>query len=121
MLGWKVFGSGLQSLAVQAICQDAGTALTASGTAQGDALELVNESSDVTTVAAGTGVVLSSKLFPGDSQYVFNAGANPLKVYPPVGFKINSLTTNGPMILSINTGCIFKCMSSTRVMGVLSA
>lgn len=121
MLGWKVFGAGLPGLIVQAICQDAATSLASSGTSQADALELVNESSDITVVATNSGVVLSSKLTPGDSQLVFNAGLNPLKIYPPPGMKINALSTNAAMILSINTGVMFKCLSTTRVMGVLSA
>ena len=121
MLGWKVFGNGLPGLIVQALCQDAQTSLTASGTTQGTALELVNETSDVTTVASGAGVVLSSKLTPGDTQYVFNAGANSLKVYPPSGMKINSLATDASMTLGTSTGCLYKCVSTTRVMAVLSA
>lgn len=121
MLGWKVFGNGLPGLIVQSLCQDAATALTASGTTQGTALELVNEASDITTVASGAGVVLSSKLTPGDQQFVYNAGVNPLKVYPTSGMKINGLAANASMTLAINTGCIYKCLSTTRVMAVLSA
>ena len=121
MIGAKVFGAGLPGLAVQAICQDIGTSLTASGTLQSDALELVNADNDVTSVASGSGVVLLSTASAGDTQTVFNSGANPLKVYPPVGSKINSLPTNVWMILAVNTGCIFKRVSSTKFFGVLSA
>ena len=121
MLSWKVFNAGLTGLLSAAMCQDTGAALTAAGTTQGTALELVNADNEVTTVSAGSGVVLSSKLAAGDTQTVFNAGANALKVYPPSGFKINSLATNAAMTLATNTGCLFKCVSTTRVFGVLSA
>ena len=44
-----------------------------------------------------------------------------MKVYPPSGMKINALAANAPMTLATNTGCFFKCVSTTRVFGVLSA
>ena len=121
MLGWKVFGGGLYGPLVVAMCQDTATAISAAGTSQGTATELTTADSEVTTVSAGTGCILSSQLAAGDTQTVFNAGANPLKVYPPTGFQINALTTNAAMTLSTNTGCMFKCVSTTRVFGVLSA
>ena len=121
MLGHKVFGAGVPGLAVQAICQDAATSISAAGTTQGTATELVNAVNDVTTVASGAGVILASKGTPGDEQSVFNAGANPLRVYPLSGMRINALSTDGAMILATNTGCIFKFVSTTRIFGVLSA
>lgn len=121
MLGAKVFGSGLNGLAVQAICQDAGTSISAAGTNQGTATALTNADNEVTTVSSGTGVILASTATPGDTQSVFNAGANPLRVYPPSGQKINALPTDQHITLAINTGCIFKMVSSTRWFGVLSA
>ena len=121
MLGYKVFGSGVPGLTVQAICQDVEASVSAAGTTQGTATELTFADSEVTTVAAGSGVVLSSSATAGDTQSVFNAGANPLKVYPPSGFKINSLPANQAMTLATNTGCLFKFVSTTRVFGVLSA
>lgn len=121
MLGWKVMGSGLPGLSVQAITQDTNAAVSAAGTTQGTATELTSADSDVTTVAANSGVVLSSKLAPGDTQFVFNSGANPLNVYPPSGMKINNLTANQAMILQKSTGVLFKCISTTKVFGVLSA
>ncbi len=121
MLGWKVFGAGIEGLAVQAICQDAGTSLVAAGTTQGTATELVNADNEVITVASGSGVALASKGTPGDTQTVFNAGANPLRIYPPSGMSINSLTANVPMTLGTNTGCLFKFVSTSRIFGLLSA
>ncbi len=121
MLGWKVFGGGLYGPLVDAMCKDTAAAVSAAGTSQGTATELTAADSEVTTVASGAGCILSSQLATGDLQSVFNAGANPLKVYPPTGFQINALAANAPMLLGVNTGCFFKCVSSTRVFGVLSA
>lgn len=121
MLGWKVFGAGLSLPLAASMCQDVATSLSAAGTSQGTATELTAADSEITTVAAGAGVVLSSKLAPGDEQTVFNAGANAMKIYPPSGMKINNLSTNAAMSLGTNTGCLFKCVSTTRVFAILSA
>ena len=121
MLGHKVFGAGIPGLAVQAICQDAKASISAAGTTQGDATSLTNAENEVSTVVSGSGVVLYSLATPGDTQCVFNAGANALRVYPPSGQKINALPTNQHMTLATNTGCLFKMVSSTRWFGVLSA
>lgn len=121
MIGVKVFSAGLSIPLMACMCKDTATSISAAGTTQGTATELVAADSEITTVASGSGVILSSLLSAGDQQTVFNAGANAMKVYPPSGFMINSLSTNAPMLLSVNTGCIFKCISTTRVFGVLSA
>lgn len=97
------------------------TGVIAAGTTQATATELKAEDSEIGTVASGAGVVLNALLQPGESQTVFNVGANSLKVYPPSGMSINALTANAAMTLAVNTGCFFKCVSTTRVFGVLSA
>ena len=121
MLGWKAFAAGLPIPLAEAICKDVATALSAAGTTQGTATRLTAADNELTTVAAGAGVALASALASGDSQTVFNAGANAVKVYPPSGMRINALAANAPMTLATNTGVIFKCVSTTRVFGVLSA
>lgn len=120
MLGYKVFSAGLSIPLMECVCKDTGS-VSAAGTTQGTATELTAADSEVTTVAAGAGVILNASLSAGDQQTVFNAGANAVKVYPPSGFKINSLSVNTPMLLATSTGCMFKCVSTTRVFGVLSA
>ena len=120
MLGYKVFSAGLSIPLMACMCKDTGS-ISAAGTTQGTATELTAADSEITTVSADSGVILSSALSSGDMQTVFNAGANAVKVYPPSGFQINSLSVNTPMTLGVNTGCLFKCVSSTRVFGVLSA
>ncbi len=121
MIAAKVFPAGLTIPLIECMCKDTGTGISAAGTTQGTATELTAADNEITTVASGAGVVLASTLSGGDMQTVFNAGANAVKVYPPSGLKINALSTNAPMLLATNTGCLFKCVSSTRVFGVLSA
>lgn len=121
MIGAKVFSAGLTVPLMECMIKDVGTSVSAAGTTQGTATELTAADSEITTAAAGSGVILNSNLSAGDLQTVFNAGANAVKVYPPTGMKINALSTNAAMTLATNTGCLFKCVSSTRVFGVLSA
>lgn len=121
MLGHKVFGAGIHGLAVQAICQDAATSVSAAGTTQSNGTALSSADNEVTTVASGAGVVLPSTATAGDTVCIFNAGANALKVYPVSGEQINALPTNQHFSLAVNTGVILKKVSSTRWFGVLSA
>ena len=92
-------------------------ALTALGSVQGDAYSMTASVNQFTTVAAGTGAILTA----GPSQTVYNGGANTLKVYPNSGAKINNLATNAFIILAMNTACTFWYVSSTQWVGVLSA
>ena len=118
MLSWKLFGAGLSTLAVASM-SDVASGLTATGTTQATAYAMTSDSNEFTTVATGTGAILYAGV-PGDSQTVYNAGANPLSVYPPVGSKINSLSANFGALIPPATACIFKCMTSTRWIGILS-
>ncbi len=94
-----------------------GTAISAAGTTQGTATSLTAAVNYVSTVGAGAGVILSA----GPSQVVYNAGANPLSVYPPTGAAINQLAANGAMTLARFTACAFSFVSATQWIGVLSA
>ena len=73
--------------------------VTAAGTTQGTATQLVNQVAVVSTVAAGTGVNLPGIVVSTTSQSagiqatIVNNGANPLLVYPPQG--ATSDTING--------------------------
>ncbi len=120
MLGFKLFGSGLTTLAVASICQDVTAGIVAAGTTQGTATALTASLNGVGTVAAGSGVVLYAGS-PGDCQIVYNGGLSPVNVYPPSGLKINQLAVNVPHVLAINTACEYWFLSSTQVIGVLSA
>ena len=101
--------------------QDVGTGISAAGTTQATATELINGINYVSTVASGSGVTLSPNATPGGFQLIYNAGANALTVYPPSGAKINSLATNGGHVLPTNTSCEYWFVSSTQIIGNLSA
>lgn len=94
-----------------------GDGLTAAGTNQATAYSMTASVNVFSTVAAGTGAVLTM----GPVQTVFNGGANELRVYPPSSAKINNLATNAAMLLAVNTACSFFYSSATQWVGVLSA
>jgi hypothetical protein len=98
-----------------------GTSVAAAGTTQATATQLYAEDNEVSTVASGSGVVMNALIQPGEVQTVFNVGANALKVYPPSGLGINALSANTAISLATNTGLMLKCVSTTRIFGVLSA
>ena len=120
MLAYKLFGSGLNTLTVASMT-DVATSLTATGTNQATAYEVTTAKAAFSTVAASTGAVLDNQAIGGDTQMIYNGGANALTVYPPSGAKINGLATNAGMLLATNTACEFYCLSTTQWTGVLSA
>lgn len=77
--------------------------LTATGAAQGTALQLTNMMNWVGTAAVGTGVVLPTV---SGLVYVFNGGANALAIYPPVGGTINGGAVNTPISLPSLKGAL---------------
>ena len=119
MLAYKLFGAGLTTLAVEAM-KDVATGLTATGSTSADAYEVTFAKNAFSTVSSGTGAILDSDAAPGDSQLVYNGGANALRVYPPTGAQINSLGANAAMLLARNTACEFFCLTTTLWTGVLS-
>ena len=121
MLGFKAMQAGLTQFLVQAMCMDATASISAAGTTQGTATALGSAVNFISTAASGSGVVLSSSASAGDSQLVYNGGANPVKVYPPSGASINGLSANAPAIVGVRTACEFHCGSATQWAAVLSA
>ena len=121
MLGHKVMQSGVNAFSVQAICQDCATGISAAGTIQGDATSLTNAVNFVGTVASGAGVVLPSAATAGDCVFIYNGGANPLKVYPDSGAKVNGLPANGSFTLATNTAVELWRGSATQWGAILSA
>ena len=119
MLAYKLFGSGLTTLAVESM-KDVTTGLTATGTLQSDAYEVTFAKNAFSTVASGTGAVLDSDAAPGDSQMIYNGGANVLRVYPPSGAAINNLAADSAILLPTATACEFFCLTTTTWIGILS-
>ena len=103
------------------LLDSSGLLVVAAGTTQATATLLINGMNGILTAAANSGVILNSNSLTSDCQVVYNGGANAVKVYPPVGSKINALPTNTGMILAVNTACVFWFLSDTQIIGVLSA
>lgn len=95
--------------------------LTAAGTNQATATSITAALNVFTTVSGNTGAVLNTAQTFGVPQTVYNAGANELLVYPPLGGKINQLSTNAAIILAINTAATFWRATTTQWVGSLSS
>lgn len=106
----RVLGSGVSQLSTVSICGDGSTGLTATGTTRADALQLVKVYNNLTTVAAGTGVLLPSSE-EGETIWITNSGANALKVYPYE----STTTIAGASSVSIPINCtgIFNAVTRT--------
>lgn len=120
-LSYKAFQTGMNTQHLAALSQDVITGRTATGTDQAGAYHADFGVVAFSTVAANSGARLSINAVGGDSQLIYNGGANALKVYPPSGAQINALGTNNPVSLAIRTPCEFWCLSATQWTGNLSA
>lgn len=98
-------GTGLPSVAL---------GIVAKGSGQTDALPLASDWNSVDTISTGSGVIIPV-LAPGADCIVWNGGGNPLKVYPPVGSKIDALATNAAYSLAVNKMQVFRCLSQTLI------
>lgn len=105
--------AGLSAIQAQAIQGTVATGLTATGTVQGNALPLAADINNVTTAAAGTGVIAPA-MNPADEILVRNGGANALLLYPPVGASINGLGANAGYSIAVATPlCFMYCVTPT--------
>lgn len=77
----RVLGAGAPQLMTIAICGDGSDTVTAAGSSQSDAYQLLKVYNNVSTASAGTGVKLPATQ-EGEVIYVSNTAANPVKVYP---------------------------------------
>ncbi len=80
--------------------------ISAAGTTRADATALTTETNIVTTVASGTGVVLSAGTL-GGKEVVINRGANPLKIYAPGSGTLNGVSGTTGVTLPSNAGYTF--------------
>jgi hypothetical protein len=97
--------------------------LAAAGTTQGTATAITTANAIVSTVAAGTGVVLPSTpaVAAKDRIHVANNGANTLAVYPPAGGKLGSAAVNVPALMAPGKCADFYCVDGTNYTALLSA
>jgi hypothetical protein len=91
-----------------------GTGLIATGTTLVDAFQLSLDFSEVLTTPLNSGVRLAN-MQPGQFQLVFNGGANPLKIYPQAGDKIDALAVSAAYTLAATKSQMFMQFSLTQV------
>jgi hypothetical protein len=94
--------------------------ISAAGATQGTATALTKDINEVTTVAAGTGVILFASA-AGNRVHIANAGANALAVYPASGEAINALAANTAFSLPAGKNAIFFCAATGKWYVVLTA
>jgi hypothetical protein len=87
-------------------------AVTAAGTTQGTATPLNVQINDVTSVLAGSGVMLPVPVV-GQPNFVCNDGANSLLVYPPTGVTIGTASANIPVPVATGQCLSFLAISPT--------
>ncbi len=120
-LAMNVMRGGVSAGAAQAINGNTvNSAITAAGTTQGTATAIVADVNIVTTATSAQGVILYNGVL-GDSQEIFNNTNTDIRVYPPLGGKVNQLTTNAGFVLAPQTSVEVKKMTSTQWVGYLSA
>lgn len=120
-LAKNIMGGGFSWMQAQAVNGPAiAPTVTAAGTTQGTATALTADINFISTAPANSGVILYAGT-KGDSQIVYNGGANPVLVYPPTGSKINQVSANTGVVLPTNTFCEYFIVSSTQIIADLSA
>lgn len=94
------------------------TGLTATGSTSADALQLASGVSQMSTVAASTGVILPAS---GGLAAVINNGANTLTVYPGAGRQINNGTVStGGYSIAAGKTALFITAGGVRWIATLS-
>jgi hypothetical protein len=88
-------------------------AVSAAGTAQGNATALTRELNVTSTVASGAGVALPTAV-AGMRVTIINTAANAVLVYPASGGKINSLATNAAFSQAAGAKLDFVATSTTQ-------
>jgi hypothetical protein len=102
--------------AANLIVETANDNLTATGSTQATALALAAQTNRITTVAAGTGVLLPASL-PGLEITIINHGANPLQVYPSLaasdaGATIDDVAAASGVSQMQGSTCLYWCSSA---------
>ena len=104
--------------------ESVGNALTAAGATRADALQLAKQVNQITTAAGGTGVILPVGVI-GMIIYVFNAGANPIKVYASASETIDGTAGSTGVTLTNALRCTYTYVAAntwiSAQLGVVSA
>lgn len=115
----SMMGAGLSGAAAQAIGAGSfATGISAAGSDNTDATQLVADFNVVTTVGSGEGVLLPD-VEAGSDITVINGDTNALLVYPPSGGQINDLTaTTAGVTIGAGKAGIFRRGSAVHWAGI---
>lgn len=116
----RMMRGGVSAGMAKSINGDINSSVSAAGTTQGTATALMASINSVTTVAASSGVILPSCDI-GDDVWVYNGTVtNALTVYPDSGSTINQVAANTGISLPPYTGALFKRITSTAWLALMS-
>lgn len=120
----EIMGAGMPAGTGRAIFGERNTSVTAAGSTQTDATQIV-ASKNIVAGADGTKGVILPAVGQGYCT-IFNNAGSALKVWPPVGAAIATSGTglgsaNAAYSLAANTYAYFEWTSSTQIMALKSA
>jgi hypothetical protein len=113
-------GSGVPGLTAEAITGIASLAQTATGASQGS-LALPSDFVVYTTSTASNGPTLPAVAGSGDSFLIANNTANSINVWPPVGYKIGTGSTDAALAVGAGKSCTFYALGNGNYVANLSA
>ena len=123
----KMMGFGLAPQVAGAVTGDVVNNVTATGTTQATALALSANHNLLTVVALNSGVMLPAISSPpglgvsnGDQITVYNNGANPAAVYPPLGSTIGLAAVNTAVAVASGKASRFTMLTPT-IWGVVAS
>lgn len=101
---------------------DVSTSVLPAGTTQATAAQMSAAINDIATTPTNTGVLLpGSASTPGDSIFVYNGGANTLKVYGASTESINSGGAGAAFSVATTKSAEFLRMTATAWRALLSS
>jgi hypothetical protein len=112
----ELMALGLPHSLAERIGADIVTGVVAAGTSQTTAATVAGAFIEVATAAASSGIILMGG---PDNFTIFNGGASPLSVYPPVGGYMNGTQNAAFSVTNAKSAFFFR--AGNRYIGVLSA
>lgn len=107
---------GISTREISATFGKIASAVSAAGSAQGDATAIDADLNLITTASAGQGVILPT--FAEGDLIIANGTSVDVLVYPPSGGKINNGSANAAITLYAGTGAEFTAIASTQTIAV---
>jgi hypothetical protein len=115
----ELLATGIPALTAQNMVGAVTSGVTALGTNQATAYQMITPGVEITSAAGSTGVTLMSGDV-GDWQWVYNGNSgNTITIYPNGTDTVNNAATS--ITLAVNKGMLFFKRSSTAWFSVLTA